>query len=73
MSPEPTTAKIAELERRLSEEQRKRRRVQLALGTVLALLLLGGGTVAWLWHEAEEARRQAEHQQIEAVLGRPIE
>jgi eukaryotic-like serine/threonine-protein kinase len=41
-------------------EQRKRRRVQLALAGTVALLLLGGGTVAWRQNEQAVARRETD-------------
>ena len=57
-------AKRAELERTRSEvraaEQRKRRKVQLALFTTVVLLLIGGGIVAW-WQARLKGERDAEH------------
>jgi tetratricopeptide (TPR) repeat protein len=54
-------------------EQRKRRRVQVALVAAVALLLLAGGAFAW-WQDRLAAERRAEtalnHQQIESLLDR---
>jgi tetratricopeptide (TPR) repeat protein len=54
-------------------EQRKRRRVQVALVAAVALLLLGGAAFAW-WQERSAGERRIEtarnSQQIEALLDR---
>jgi Flp pilus assembly protein TadD len=54
-------------------EQRKRRRVQVALVVAVALLLLGGVAFAW-WQERLAGERRAEtarnSQQVEALLDR---
>ena len=60
----------AEDELRIAElkviEQRKRRRVQLALASAVLLLLVGGGAFAW-WHDKQAAQRDTE------ILQRQIE
>jgi Flp pilus assembly protein TadD len=73
-------ARRAELERVQAEaekaaaqlqaaEQRKRRRVQLALCAALGVLLLGGGAVAW-WSAAQaQAARARQGRNAEAVTG----
>jgi tetratricopeptide (TPR) repeat protein len=42
-----------------SREQRKRRKVQLALAAAVVVLLLGGGAVAW-WQQQQSAERDTE-------------
>lgn len=68
-------ARSAELERARAEvqaaEQRKRRRVKLALATILFVLLLGAGIVGW-WYDhknSQERERVARNgQSIESML-----
>ena len=43
-------------------EQRKRRKVQLALAAAVVVLLLGGGSVVWWQHEQASARRATDLQ-----------
>jgi serine/threonine-protein kinase len=62
----------AEMERAQAQvkaaEQRKRHRVQLTLGAMLFVVLLGGGLAGWLWREQERARRQqADSETVEAM------
>jgi WD40 repeat protein/serine/threonine protein kinase len=69
-------ARQAELERVRSEEQRKRRRVQLTLVlSVLGLLVATGfGVVlAFFWQDAEQARREALEAKGKAVTARDAE
>jgi serine/threonine protein kinase/Flp pilus assembly protein TadD len=48
-------------------EQRKRRKVQLALAAALVALLLGGGAFAWWRNEQAQAGREREARNAEAV------
>jgi serine/threonine-protein kinase len=61
-------ARKAELERATAaaevKEQRKRRRVQTALGLTFTALVMLGGAFAW-WQDRQEADRRAERERIE--------